>query len=307
MPMKSLSAAIALPLCLFLQGVCAQDGDRVGVLAEEMAVSKAYQDSISVCLEKAGQRDVEADVAKTPGLLGGIVPGDIDWPEAKALYARMLKAGCAYDSAQPIDAFTKALGETLSPAEVEALIVFYRSELGRRFVQASLVANNASYRAMVPSAEADGAYEAFASQLEALLARRKPAELPTSDQPRVAQAMASMDEAVAASDRMMKGIVAGQAREAIEVGMSHSTIPAETGAALLQQIEQHKPTIEDYGASVDYELVRNDTIHGSLIRTVYLHRFERHAMVWQFVWYRGKGGWVLSSLKYSADLPQLFQ
>lgn len=273
-----------------------------------MEVSRAYQDSVAVCVEKAEQQDVAADVAKTPGLLGGIVPGDSDWPEAKGMYIRMLKAGCAYDSAQPIEAFTKALGESLSPSEVDALIAFYRSELGRKFVQASLVANNASYRAATPSPEADGAYELFASDLEALVARRKPAESPAGGQPRVVKAMASMDEAMALSNRMMKGIVGGDAREAIELGLPHSTIPAEQGEGLIQQIEQQKPTIDaGYGASVDYELVRNDTIHDSLIRAVFLHRFERHAMVWQFVWYRGKGGWVLSGLKYSADLPLLFQ
>jgi hypothetical protein len=40
---------------------------------------------------------------------------------------------------------------------------------------------------------------------------------------------------------------------------------------------------------------------------IFLHRFERHAVVWQFLWYRGKDGWLLSNISYTDQLPQLFR
>jgi hypothetical protein len=307
MQMKSMLRTAGLSLLLlFAHGVFAQDSARVESLIAEMQVKESYQDSVSVCLEKAEQRDVTVDVAKTPGLLGGILPSDKDWPEAKGLYIRMLKAGCAYDTRQPVAAFTRSLDESLSPSDAEALIAFYRTDLGRKFVQASRAANMAAYRANAPLPEADGAYDAFATALQALLARRKP-EPTVSEGPRVVKAMTSMGAAMALSDRMMKGITAGHIREAVELGLPHSTIPDEQGESLIKQIEQQK-SIQDvrYGPSTGYELVRNDTIQDSLIRAIFLHRFERHAVVWQFVWYRGKEGWVLSGLKYTDDLPQLF-
>lgn len=110
---KSWTMTLSLSL-VFVQSVYAQEGGRARLLAEEMQSSKVFQDSISICVEKAEQRKVEDDVAKTPGLLGGIVPGDKDWAEAKELYIRMLKAGCAYDPAPPLQAFERALGQSLS-------------------------------------------------------------------------------------------------------------------------------------------------------------------------------------------------
>jgi hypothetical protein len=307
-PMKSWARAMTLSLSvLFVQSVCAQEGERGSLLAEEMQFSKAFQDAIAVCVESAEQRNVENDVAKTPGLLGDIVPADKDWPEAKELYIRLLKAQCAYDPAPPQQAFARALGESLSASDIDALIAFYRSELGRRFVQASLAANNAANQANTPLPEAEGAYEDFGAAIQALLARRKPPDAPAVEKPRSVQAVASMDAAMSLSDRMMRGIVQGNVREAIGLALPHVVMTAEQMEALIQQIEQQKP-IRDarYGASVDYELIRNDTIHDSLIRAIFLHRFERHAVVWQFVWYRGKDGWLLSNISYTDQLPQLF-
>jgi hypothetical protein len=307
MPMKSWAMALPLSL-LFVQSVCAQEGERGRLLAEEMQSSKAFHDSISVCVENAEQRKVEDDVAKTPGLLGDIVPGDKDWPEAKGLYIRMLKAGCAYDPEPPLKAYAQALDQSLSDSDIDALIAFYRSELGRRFVQASLAANNAANRANTPLPEAKSSYDDFGAALQALLARRKPPETPAVQKPRPVQAMASMDAAMALSDRMMRSIEAGDIREALTLGLPHTVITAEQIEALIQQVEQQKPTMDSrYGASVDYELIRNDTIHDALIRAIFLHRFERHAVVWHFLWYRGKDGWVLSNVSYTDQLPQLFR
>lgn len=305
--MKSGALAAALPLLLFVQGVCAQEGERGRLLAEEMQFPRAFMDSLAICVEQAEQRDIEADVAKTPGLLGDIVPGDKDWPEAKALYIRMLKAGCAYDPAPPLQAYAQSLDQSLSDSDIDALLAFYRTELGRKFVQASLVANNAANRANAPLPEAENSYEEFGTALRALLERRQAPEPAAAGKPPVVQAMASMDAAMALSNRMMRSIEAGNIREALTLGKPHTAIAAEKIEALVQQVEQQRSTMDDsYGASIDYELIRNDTIHDSLIRAVFLHRFEQHAVVWQFLWYRGKGGWVLSNISYTDQLPQLF-
>lgn len=45
----------------------------------------------------------------------------------------------------------------------------------------------------------------------------------------------------------------------------------------------------------------------SLIRAVFLHRFERYALVWQFIWYRGGDGWVLAHLRYGDDTGAMFR
>jgi hypothetical protein len=62
-----------------------------------------------------------------------------------------------------------------------------------------------------------------------------------------------------------------------------------------------------FGASIGYELLRNDTVGDSLQRTVFIHRFDKHAMAWMFIWYRGKDGWVLNNFSYVDNPAMLFR
>ena len=218
----------------------------------------------------------------------------------------MLKAGCAYDSTAPVAAFAEGLGDALSPSEIEALIAFYRTPLGQSFVRASREANKAAYRVQAPLPEAVGAYDAFAADLKRLLERRAPEERRQAGKPAAPKALSSMDDAMALSNKMMQVLAEGNASEAIKLGLPHSTIPTAKADELIRLFDQQKPIRDaSYGDGLDYELIRNDTVHGALINAVFMHRFERHAMVWQFIWYRGKDGWLLSSIKYADDLTQL--
>ncbi|NZA24914.1 hypothetical protein H0E84_00805 [Luteimonas sp. SJ-92] len=78
--------------------------------------------------------------------------------------------------------------------------------------------------------------------------------------------------------------------------------------AVIEHAEAQRPTMDArFGESLDYELLRNDSIGGSLIRVVFVHRFEKHAVPWQFVWYRGGDGWLLNSFSFTDDLAQLLR
>lgn len=60
------------------------------------------------------------------------------------------------------------------------------------------------------------------------------------------------------------------------------------------------------GKSIGYELLRNDTVGDSLAQVIYLQRFEKHAMVWRFILYRGADGWTINSFKYVDDITSAF-
>lgn len=56
----------------------------------------------------------------------------------------------------------------------------------------------------------------------------------------------------------------------------------------------------------DVELVRTETIGKSFLRLTYLDKFERHAMLWQFVFYRNADGWKLQGLTWNFNSTVLF-
>jgi len=293
--------------CLMVPKATAEELTPGRRLTQAMGFSVTAQDSLKVCRENMARHDVEKTVEATPGLLGEIKPGDAEWPEARALYIDLLKTSCDYDMAVPEDAFARAAEEALSPADIDALVAFYASELGGKYRAASLKANNASFKATKLRVETDVSYAEYYKKLEALLARRpKPVE--KLRDLKTVQALPTPDAAVALSDRIMQGVSTGAIREALAIAVPHAVLTQEQIDSLIKQIEEQQPTMATrFGASLGYELLRNDTVGGSLQRTVFLQRFDKHAMMWMFLWYRSKDGWILNNISYVDNMALLFQ
>lgn len=277
------------------------------VLTDLIGLAQTYDVGEEVCMEMAKQVDVEKQVANTPDLLGGIKPTDPEWVEARALYVKLYQSGCRHDKAAAAEAFARALDESQSVADLEALIALFRSDLGVKLREASLVANSAAYRATMQTGTSEDAYDAFGEGIAELVTKRKPSPAPESI-PKSVRALPDASTAVALSDTIVKAIVAGRAEEALETAKPYSSAPDAQFNAMIEQVKQQWSGVASrFGGSLDYELVRNDTIGDSLTRTVFMHRFERGAIIWLFSWYRGTDGWVLINLRFADDATLLFR
>lgn len=164
---------LVLAFVLLSSEVGAQPVDLAAEAVEEMRYGQAFDDAKTHCLDTVGEVNVEALVGESPGLLGGILPGDVFWEEAKGLYLNLLKAGCNYDKAAAENAFAKVLSQRLSVADLRRVLDFYRSEVGQSFVRASIEANTAANRASSPDINSSDAYKAYERELDALLIRRE--------------------------------------------------------------------------------------------------------------------------------------
>lgn len=57
----------------------------------------------------------------------------------------------------------------------------------------------------------------------------------------------------------------------------------------------------------EVELISKDVIGNSFNRFIYLERFERHAIVWRFDYYRGRNGWGLTQLTFDDKTADLYK
>jgi hypothetical protein len=115
--------------------------------------------------------------------------------------------------------------------------------------------------------------------------------------------LADPTAALALSDKAMKLAASGKVRAALEELRPYVVIPQSEFDSTLGQAELQLPVIASrFGKPIGYELVRNDTVGASLVQAIYLQKFERHAMVWRFIYYKNDKGWVLNSFKFSDDL-----
>lgn len=158
-----------------------------------------------------------------------------------------------------------------------------------------------------PRLDSEQSTAIFDEKIAALVARRSP----PANQERVlgaAQALPSADAAVALSDRVMQRVAAGRTLEGFDLARPHALVTNAQMDEFIQQVTTHQATWDArFGKSTGYELLRNDTVGESLIRTIFLHRFDEHAIVWYFIWYRGTKGWVLNRFVFLEDSTKLFQ
>jgi len=274
-------------------------------LADAMAFDQAFNDTMSVCREHMKRYDVDAALESNPQILGGIKRGDPEFDEAAALYVEMMAANCDYDVAAVKEVFVRGLEEGLSAADVDALVAFYATELGQRFLKTSLATNIASSRAVKPKLTTDESAAAFGEKIAPLAARRMSS---TARVIGMAQALPSADAAVALSDRIMKHVAAGTVVEGFDLALPHALVTKAQMDEFTREVLKHQATWDArFGKSTGYELLRNDTVGDSMLRSIFLHRFDEHAIVWYFIWYRGTKGWVLNRFVFLEDSTKLFQ
>jgi hypothetical protein len=311
-PMKTICVGVLLLGASLLPAVAGEPGAatlaRAKELASAMQYEVAFEESLAVCRENTETEDLEALAAKSPEIFGGIGPGDAQWPEVRSLYLAMLAKGCAYSRAPALEALYTALATALGDDDLDALIAFYDTGLGQRFVRASLVANRAATLASQRLPEADTAYEDYAAAVSSLLAT---SASPTNEAPdtglaKATQAARSATEALALSDRTLQ-LVGQDPHSAIALLRPYSIIGAAQMDAIEDQLIDGMATAAtQYGGIIDHELLRNDSIGDSLMRATFLQRRAHYGMSWQFLWYRAADGWVLSGFRFASDLGSLF-
>lgn len=109
------------------------------------------------------------------------------------------------------------------------------------------------------------------------------------------------------TEQTMKTVVAGDLRGGLELARPYVVVPPAEFDALIGQAELQFPMMTArFGKPVGYELLYEKEVGQSLLKVVYLYRFERHATVWNFYFYRGSGGWVLNSFHFDDEIRALF-
>ncbi|MBJ7575465.1 hypothetical protein [Luteimonas sp. MC1828] len=101
----------------------------------------------------------------------------------------------------------------------------------------------------------------------------------------------------------MSKVAGGDLRGGMELARPYTIVPTAEFDAMIGQAELQVPMMTTrFGKSLGSELIRSDSVGESLVQVVQIHRFEKHATVWRFVFYRGGNGWVLNSFKYADDI-----
>jgi hypothetical protein len=144
--------------------------------AEQLVSALRYGDVVDAmtetCVEIARNTDVLSDLKKTPGLFGDIGPDSPVWEPTKEAYLALLHDNCFFfNKKRATDALTEKYATSLSNAEIEKILAFYKTPAGLKFRDAGIAANNAANTAAVDPTISQSAYERYREKLQDLLRR----------------------------------------------------------------------------------------------------------------------------------------
>ncbi len=88
----------------------------------------------------------------------------------------------------------------------------------------------------------------------------------------------------------------------------HWPLPDEEFENLVKTTDNNRQlTTSRIGNYVDFEFIKMQKIGDSVVRFVYLQKFELSALQWVFIFYRATDTWTVAAVYHSFDVNQLFE
>lgn len=111
----------------------------------------------------------------------------------------------------------------------------------------------------------------------------------------------------ALADRVMADVAAGEIVRGIEHLRAHNVHDAAEFENTLAQIKAQLPDIDKrFGQTIGCDFVTVEKIGDSLRQFVYLQKFERHLLVWRFIFYKPRDQWLLNTYYFDDKVQMLF-
>lgn len=125
--------------------------------------------------------------------------------------------------------------------------------------------------------------------------------------PAFAQGVPTLADLRKVTDTAMAKVGNGDIEGGLKAFRPLTIIPPAEFDAMLGQLPLQLPAITTrFGSSIGHEFIKEDLIGDSLVRLVYIHKFEKHAMRWMFYGYKGQNGWVVNTFRFDDKWQELF-
>ena len=118
---------------------------------------------------------------------------------------------------------------------------------------------------------------------------------------------ASPEELRKIIDQSMQAMDAGKLEEGLSLIERYSSLPSADMQVSLDGVRNQQPAIlRRFGARMGSQFLRSEGLGDRLVRITVLERFEKSAITWFFVGYRGVAGWMIAGIRWTGDLESAF-
>jgi len=113
-------------------------------------------------------------------------------------------------------------------------------------------------------------------------------------------------------DEFIKGVIPNLVTENYKEGFyklkPYWPIPGVEIDSVINKIDLQMPTISKrFGKVLSMEFIKSESIGASFYKIVYLQKYESHAMVWDFSFYKPADVWFVNQVYFSDSLRKLYE
>ncbi len=126
-----------------------------------------------------------------------------------------------------------------------------------------------------------------------------------------AQAVESLSSK-AATQALAKEVMESVSKDKLKEGLlklrPYTVVPLAEFDVQIGQMDLQIPAIaQRFGKSLGYDFVEEEQLGKSLVQYVYLQKFEKHVMVWRFIFYKPNDEWLLNTWYFNDQVQPLFK
>jgi hypothetical protein len=104
---------------------------------------------------------------------------------------------------------------------------------------------------------------------------------------------------------VMAQVAKGKMQEGLKLMKPYLIIPESEFNVMAEQLKMQEPAMKQrFGNTIGVEFVKEEEVGNSLLRIIYIQKFEKHIMRWRFYFYKPRDSWVLNTF-FSDDKLQL--
>ncbi len=122
-----------------------------------------------------------------------------------------------------------------------------------------------------------------------------------------ADTLKDKDAAKTLAQAVMEFVEKGQTAKGVNLTKPYLIIPDHEFEAMLSSLSMQAPMIEQrFGKTIDTEFASIEEVGDSLMKIMYIQKFEKHLMRWQFYFYKPDKEWVLNTFSTDDKLKLMF-
>lgn len=123
----------------------------------------------------------------------------------------------------------------------------------------------------------------------------------------LADTLPSKEAAKELAKSVMDKVSKGKTAEALDLVKPYLIIPEAEFDVMKNQMAMQAPMIEQrFGKTIGVEFAGIEEVGKSLMKILYIQKFEKHLMRWTFYFYKPKNSWVLNTFNTDDKIQYMF-